>query len=90
MSPIVTFKSLHQWINDSKNVTDRAGKEQAFYDQYGSDSIIGFFHLLQALSALADMPRTWLNGSSHERPRKRPATRLGSRHQQNSHGLTEG
>lgn len=90
MSPIVTFKSRHQWINDSKNVTDRAAKEQAYYEQYGSDSIIGFFHLLQTLSALATMPRTWLDGSSHESPRKHPATRLSSRHQPDSHGLTEG
>lgn len=59
MLPMMTFKLDTQWINDSENAMCRAAKEQAYYDQCGSDSIIGFYQLIQALSALADRPRTW-------------------------------
>lgn len=56
MVPIFPVKLNSQWRNDSADVNIRAAKEQKFYDHYGSDSIVGFFRFIQAVSELLDAP----------------------------------
>lgn len=56
MHVIFPSRSPVQQRDDHRRIDVRAAEEQAFYDCYGSDSIVGFFRCIEALSALGDAP----------------------------------
>lgn len=56
MHVIFPSRSPTQKRDDHVRVDVRAAEEQAFYECHGSDSIIGFFRCIEALSALGDAP----------------------------------
>lgn len=54
MVPIQPAKPIDQRMNNSAGSAGRAVREQAYYDEYGSDSIVAFSRLLLAASELRE------------------------------------
>ena len=54
MHVVFPSRSPIQQRDDSACTGARAAEEQAFYDCYGADSIVGFFRCIEALSALGE------------------------------------
>ena len=78
MLPIPPSKSSALRIEDAASIKIRVAKEQTFYEEYGTDSIVAIFRFIQSAHEISDALATLFDGLFAEKFRGRDAAITGS------------
>lgn len=76
MLPIFPHKPIGRSMDDGPHAKGRSAKEQAFYECYGSTSIVGLFRVVLTIGELWNGPTTVLGWLSPGKVRQDPDARL--------------
>lgn len=76
MVPVFPRQPIDPGMNEATDARGRIGKEQAFYDRYGSDSIGGFYRFILLVGELWDWPGNALGALSSGKGRRYGDPRL--------------